>query len=95
MSVKSRLRRLERDLGIAHDCPACQHRQGLTVLVVACELPDGTVAPDQPQPATCARCGQIPEQIMKVLIRRVEAPAGPARLSGAEPDRSARSTARS
>ena len=95
MSVKSRLRRLERDLSIARGCPACQHRQGLTVLVVACELPDGTVVPDQPQPAPCARCGQMPERIMKVLIRKVEAPAGPARLSGAAPERFARSTARS
>jgi hypothetical protein len=95
MSVKSRLRRLERDLGVAHGCPACQHRQGRTVLVEARELPDGTVVPDQPKPAPCARCGEVPELIIQVIVTMVEAPAGPARLSGAEPERSARSTARS
>ena len=66
MSLRTRLRRLEQtqmDAG----CPACCDRRGRIVLLTARRLPDGTVvsADDEPQP--CARCGQVPEQIIEVV----------------------------
>ena len=69
MNLRARLQRLERTTVVA-GCPACRERRGRTVLWTAQRLPDGTLAPGEPgedEPQPCVRCGQIPEQIIKVL----------------------------
>jgi hypothetical protein len=66
MNLRARLRRLERTTIVA-GCPACRERRGRTVLLTARGLPDGTLAPGEDEPQPCVSCGQIPEQIIKVL----------------------------
>ena len=66
MKTQWPLRRLEHCLR-PDVCPVCRDRHGRAVLIDAVELPDGTVVPRQPEPAPCARCGQIPEQIIRVI----------------------------
>jgi hypothetical protein len=76
MRLRTRLRRLEKaapDPG----CPACQDRRGLTVLVTATRLPDGTVAHEGGVPAPCVRCGLVPERIIQEVIEVVVARPSP------------------
>ena len=74
MRLHARLRRLEQQLLAEHGCPACRHRQGLTLLLVARQLPDGTLVSETQKPAPCTVCGQVPEQIIEVILKVVEVP---------------------
>lgn len=66
MSPRTRLQRLER-MKIESDCPACRDRRGRIVLRTSLRQPDGTVVWDRDEPQSCARCGQVPEQIIEVV----------------------------
>jgi hypothetical protein len=66
MSLRARLQRLERRK-IEIGCPACRDRRGRIALVTARRLPDGTVVAEEGEPQPCARCGQVPEQIIEVV----------------------------
>lgn len=66
MSLRARLQRLERS-SVNLGCPACRDRQGRIVLLTAQRLLDGAVVTDEAEPQPCARCGQIPEQILEVV----------------------------
>jgi hypothetical protein len=67
MSLRSRLQRLEWDT-VEEGCPACRDRRGWIVLLTANQLPDGTVVGMENEPQPCTRCGQIPEQIIEVVV---------------------------
>jgi hypothetical protein len=73
MSLRTRLQRLERNT-IDAGCPACRDRRGRIVFLTAERLPDGTVAVVEGEPAPCALCGEVPEKIIEVVERVVEAP---------------------
>ena len=66
MNLRTRLQRLER-LKINTGCPACRDRRGRAVFLTARQLPDGTVVPVDEEPKPCARCGQVPEQIIEIV----------------------------
>jgi hypothetical protein len=66
MRLRTRLQPLERNR-IDSGCPACRGRRGRIVLLRAEQLPDGTGAVVDGPPTPCARCGQIPEQIIEVV----------------------------
>lgn len=74
MSLRRRLQRLERHK-IDRVCPACRKRRGQVVMVESVEMPDGTVVATNPlaeEPQPCTRCGQIPEQIIRIVEVVVE-----------------------
>jgi hypothetical protein len=73
MSLRTRLQRLER-AQIDTGCPACRDRRGRIVLLTAEQRPDGTVAVMEGEPASCALCGEVPEQVIEVVETVVEAP---------------------
>jgi hypothetical protein len=75
MSLRTRLQRLERNT-VDRGCPACRDRRGKTVFLTAEQLPDGTVVAVEDEPQPCARCGQVPEQIIEVIESVVESPSG-------------------
>lgn len=75
MKLRARLQRLERSVGDA-GCPACRHR-GRIVTRTATSLPDGTVVWDQDEPQPCVRCGQIPEQIIDIILPIEDERTGP------------------
>jgi hypothetical protein len=65
MTLRSRLKHLERNLGTP-GCPECQHRRGLTMLVRVREGEDEQgVGSDWPAP--CPRCGEVSEQILEIV----------------------------
>jgi hypothetical protein len=72
MSLRTRLQRLERNT-VDEGCPACRDRRGRIVLLTARQLPDGMVVPVEDPPRPCARCGQVPEQIIKIIESVVDA----------------------
>jgi len=84
VNLNHRLRRLERDLGRPGACPACRDRRGGTVLVGVEERPDGTFQDLDAYPATCARCGEIPERVIRLVELLAECPPGTASLSLSE-----------
>ncbi|HEY7159180.1 MAG TPA: hypothetical protein VH575_34870 [Gemmataceae bacterium] len=77
MSLRTRLQRLERKV-VDPGCPACRDRRGRIVFVMAQRLPDGTVVPQEEEPQPCARCGQVPEQIIEVIETVVDEPTNAA-----------------
>ena len=66
MTLKSRLRRLNRELR-PHVCPECQDRRGRVVLVVNRRSADGTIATENDGPTPCSRCGEVPEQVVGIV----------------------------
>ena len=72
MSLRDRVRRLERDADLG-GCPACRDRRRLDVLRSGRGLPDGTVVPDEALPPPCSRCGETPERVVVIA----EAIVGP------------------
>jgi hypothetical protein len=66
MKLRTRLQRLERH-AVDAGCPACRERRGLIVFLTAERLPDGTVVTTEDEPQLCARCGQVPEQVIEVI----------------------------
>jgi hypothetical protein len=78
MNLRTRLQRLEQRAGGVGGCPACRDRRGRIVLVTAQRLPDGTVVADEDGPQPCARCGQVPEQIIEVVETVVDESTGAA-----------------
>jgi hypothetical protein len=75
MSLRTRLQRLERHR-VEEGCPACRDRRGRIVLWTAERLPDGTAVGVEKEPQACTRCGQIPEQILEVVLEVVEQRSG-------------------
>jgi hypothetical protein len=67
MRLRARLAKLERSKLLNQSCPACAHRRGLSVLISADEDGQAMVAEADRLPAPCARCGEIPEQIIYVI----------------------------
>jgi hypothetical protein len=82
VSLHARLSRLEQQIGVAHSCPACRHRQGRAVLIEAHKQPDGTVVSNELEPVPCAVCGQVPERIIEVVLSEVQTPG----LESASPE---------
>jgi hypothetical protein len=70
MRLRTRLQNLERSRTFA-GCPVCRHRR-VIVLRTATPLPDGTVVWDVDKPQPCTHCGQIPEQIIEVILPVVD-----------------------
>jgi DNA-directed RNA polymerase subunit RPC12/RpoP len=66
MRLRTRLQKLERSRTFA-GCPTCRHRR-VIVLRTCTPLSDVTVVWDVDKPPTCTRCGQIPEQIIEVIL---------------------------
>lgn len=66
MKLWRRLQRLEQQ-AVDAGRPACRDRRGRIVLRTAKRLPDGTVVVVEEEPQPCARCGQVPEQIIEVV----------------------------
>lgn len=66
MSLRTRLQRLERHT-VDAGCPACRDRRGRAVLLTARQLPDRTLVSVDEEPQPCARCGQVPEQIIEIV----------------------------
>ena len=79
MRLRTRLQKLEQSQMFA-GCPACHHRH-VIVLRTATPLPDGSVVWDVDKPLPCTRCGQIPEQIIEVILPVVEQGTGPSSSS--------------
>ncbi len=75
MSLRTRLQRLERN-AVDAGCPACRDRRGRIVWVTAQRLSDGTVVAEEAELQPCARCGQVPEQIIEVVECVVDTPTG-------------------
>ena len=71
MSLRTRLQRLERNT-VDVGCPVCRDRRGRVALRIVERLPDGALAVRSEGPQPCVQCGQIPEQIMKVVETVVE-----------------------
>ncbi len=71
MSIRARLTRLERSVGDAA-CPACRDRRGRVVKRTGRELADGTVRLEEPGPAPCPRCGEVPEEVVTIIEVVVE-----------------------
>jgi hypothetical protein len=65
MRIGGRLARLERAVGTG--CPECRHRRGHSLLQVGRQEPDGTVRSATEAPRPCARCGQVPEEVIEVV----------------------------
>jgi hypothetical protein len=74
MKLRTRLQKLERSRTFA-GCPVCRHRR-VIVLRTCTPLPDGTVVWDVDEPQPCTRCGQIPEQLIKVILPVVDERTG-------------------
>lgn len=83
MSLRTRLQQLER-YTVDRGCPACRDRRGRVVWVTAQRLPDGTVVVEKTELQPCARCGQVPEQVIVVVEEVAEARTGGAE-DGASP----------
>ena len=66
MRLHKRLQRLEQRVGDG-DCLACRHRRGRTALLMAERLLDGTSRALGVGPAPCGRCGDVPEQVVKLV----------------------------
>jgi hypothetical protein len=66
MSLRTRLQRLEQSI-VDAGCLACRDRRGRIMLLTAEQQPDSTVAVVEGKPTPCARCGQVPEQIIEVI----------------------------
>jgi len=75
MTLRQRLKRLEECRGPAV-CPGCRQRRGRIVFRTVRERPDGTVVSEEPEPASCPRCGDVPEQVIDVVARAVTACSG-------------------
>ncbi len=71
MNLRGRLTRLERSVGDAA-CLACRDRRGLFVKRTGRELADGTVRFEEPEPAPCPRCGEVPEVVVTIIEVVVE-----------------------
>jgi hypothetical protein len=68
MGLRARLGRLEqRLLGGKGGCRACRDRRGRIVVITEDASVDGTMAPRDPEPETCSRCGEIPERIVQLV----------------------------
>jgi hypothetical protein len=83
MRLRGRLKRLERGLAADAGCTACRDRRGLVVLVGARQLADGSVVEEEDGPAACARCGEVPEQVLQIVEVVVEGWEDVARLKEA------------
>jgi hypothetical protein len=70
MRLRTRLQKLEQSRTFV-GCPACRHRR-VIVTRTCTPLPDGSVVWDVDKPQPCARCGQIPEQIIEVILSVVD-----------------------
>jgi hypothetical protein len=71
MRVHNRLARLERQLIRGEGGRrACQDRRRV-VLIETEQMADGTVVLRDPQPEPCAVCGEVPEQIIEVMLTTV------------------------
>ncbi len=79
MNLRGRLRRLERSVGAA-GCPACRDRRGRFLQRTGREQADGSVVFEEPAPAPCRRCGQVPEHVVEIVEVVVESPADVARV---------------
>ena len=77
MRLRARLGRLGRPVGRPSACAAGAGRTGLLVLTTARRLPDGTIVPQGDQPAPCAACGKVPEQIIEVIETVVDSAGNP------------------
>lgn len=71
MNLRRRLQRLERNT-VDAGCPACRDRRGRIVLLTTERLPDGTVVAVENEPQPCTRCGQVPEQIIQIVLSVVD-----------------------
>ena len=67
MKIYQRLLRLEQRVG-DRGCPVCRHRRGRTALLVAERLPDGTSRALGVGPAPCSRCGDVPEEVVRLVM---------------------------
>jgi hypothetical protein len=70
MRLRSRLQKLERSRTFA-GCPVCRHRR-VIVIRTCTPLPDGSVVWDGDKPHPCTCCGQIPEQLIEVILSVVD-----------------------
>jgi hypothetical protein len=75
MKANARLRRLERLIDVS-GCSECRDRRGRIVLIHAKGLADGTVVEWGEQPAPCARCGEVAEQIVAIVETVVDRAGG-------------------
>jgi hypothetical protein len=66
MTIRTRLQRLEQGIP-ASTCRACRERKGRIVLLKAHKTESGEIIED-PEPAPCAVCGTVPEQIVVFII---------------------------
>jgi hypothetical protein len=71
MSIRTRLQYLEQRVPET-GCPACRDRFGRVVLVTTRQLADGTMLPTTKMPEPCSLCGQLPEEIIKIVEVVVE-----------------------
>jgi hypothetical protein len=69
------LAKLERNAVFDGGCPACRHRRGQLVTVFSEEQDDGTITEPEGPPSVCARCGEVPEQVVRVVEVVVDSPA--------------------
>ena len=70
MRLRTRLHKLERSRTFA-GCPACRHRH-IIVMRTGTQQADGTMVWDVDKPQPCTHCGQIPEQIIEVILSVVD-----------------------
>jgi hypothetical protein len=75
VTIKSRLRRLSRELQ-PRVCPECRDRKGRLARVVASRSLDGAMVPQNDAPSPCSRCGEVPEQVVQVVEEVVEVRLG-------------------
>jgi hypothetical protein len=74
MTIDRRLSRLEQAVGIGNpDCPACRDRRRRSVVVAVEETPDGGTTYPETKPAKCERCGIVPELVIEIVERLVDA----------------------
>ena len=74
MRLYQRLQRLEQQVG-DRGCPECRQRRGRTALLLAERLPDGRSRAIGVGPVPCSRCGDVPEQVVRLV--KVVVAAGP------------------
>jgi hypothetical protein len=55
-------------------CQGCRERRGRIVMVVADRQADGSVVLRDQEPEECARCGIVPEYVVKVIVVVVGGP---------------------
>jgi hypothetical protein len=85
MKLRHRLHQLEQRLPAG--CPACRLRRGLVAPVTVREVVDEPSGRHKGTPQPCAVCGDIPEQVIRIVEQVVECrPLGVADCTQERPD---------